>query len=341
MTNNDEALTENVIDSADLVNFKKVGSNVLAIRLNNGYYTATANLGYSLKSEDGTFYKITVSVFTKYLTANLAEDEELTAVSIALANFDEKFSGIESNGEWTTYTFYLDPSEANTTYVTLSLGSEEQPISGTAFFGDIEFSTIDQTEFDNAAIKSDFVKVLETVVEDTEDDTDTDDDTNNTTNTNWIYYIPSILFAVAIVIAIVGVMARKIRWKKPVKKSKNAYDRNTTVSKQVLMRKATTLRENKLMELNKDLSTLTAERTQYETEYKQDLATLRDMKIKRANPSDISKLEKEMKKSQKHSASIGVSINNIEAEIEYTKSEAYINSLMKKLAREGIEKEEK
>ena len=41
------------------------------------------------------------------------------------------------------------------------------------------------------------------------------------------------------------------------------------------------------------------ERKQYEDVYKQDLTRLREMKIKRANPADIAKLEKDLKKNQK------------------------------------------
>ena len=341
MTNSDEALTNSVIDTIDLANFKKANNNVLGIKLNNGYYTINSNLGYKMESADDKFYEINVSVFTKYLECeNLNEDEVMKAIGIKLSNFEESFSEITSDGDWTKYSFYIDPSEATTTNLTFTIGAEDQLTSGTVFFSDIEFNLLSKEEFNARAIESDKVKVLKNVVE-PKDDEDKDNEEKSTNDSNWIYYIPSILFALAIVIAIVGVLARKIKWKKPTKKSKNTYDRNTTVSKQVLMRRATTLRENKLMELNKDLATLTEERSKYETEYKQSLTKLRDMKIKRANPSEISKLEKEMKKAQKLSANIGNTINNLEAELAYTKSESYINSLMKKLAHEGNTQDEK
>ena len=61
------------------------------------------------------------------------------------------------------------------------------------------------------------------------------------------------------------------------------------------------------------------------------------MKIKRANQAEINKLQKEMKKKQKLSATIGLSIAKLESEIDYTKSDQYLNSLMKKLEREQLE----
>ena len=58
------------------------------------------------------------------------------------------------------------------------------------------------------------------------------------------------------------------------------------------------------------------------------------MKIKRSNPNDIAKLQKDMKKNQKLSANIGVTIEKLQNEIEYVKSEPYLNNLAKKLASE-------
>ncbi len=342
-TNNDQALTESVIEASDLHNFKKVSSNVLGIRLTNGYYSAKANLAYQMESSEDKYYKISVSVFTKYLEYELAEDEELVAVSIGLSNYEEKFTGIESNGDWTTYTFYIDPNTAGASYLTLSLGSEDQTISGVAFFGDVKFESIDKTTFDNeTAVDNDNILVLETVIEeDAEEDKD-DTTSSEDNNSNWYYAIPTIVFALSIVIAVVGVSARKLKKskKKSIKKTKNNYDRNSTVSKQFYMRKATTIRENKLNELDKDLARLSEERAQYEIDYKQNMSKLRDMKIHRADARDIANLEHSMKKAQKRSAAIGVAINNIEMEIQYIKTDSYLNSLMKKLAREGIPTEE-
>ena len=155
-----------------------------------------------------------------------------------------------------------------------------------------------------------------------------------------LYLIPTIIFALAIVICVVGVFTRKIKWKKPSKKSKNAYDRNSTVSKQYYERKATMVREEKLRELNKQLEQLHADRIQYEEDYKHNMSKLREMKIKRANKHDIAKLEAEMKKNQRNSSTFGISVSRIEKEIEYMKTDLYYKSLVKKLASQGIEETE-
>ena len=63
------------------------------------------------------------------------------------------------------------------------------------------------------------------------------------------------------------------------------------------------------------------------------------MKIKRANPQEIAKLEKEMKKNQKMSSTLGVTANRINDELQYVKTDAYLNSLVKKLSRESAIKQ--
>ena len=98
------------------------------------------------------------------------------------------------------------------------------------------------------------------------------------------------------------------------------------------MRKATTLREERLHELNKQLNTLQNERAQYEEQYKKDLSTLRQLKIKRAPANEIAKLDRDMKQNQKHTAQIGSSIRNVELEIEQAQTNEYLKQIVKKLA---------
>ena len=341
---NEESIRQVVSNSANYSNFTSLQSdnkNVLAIRsLNDTYYTLTSKIGFDLTS--GSYYKISVSVYTQNLQI-LDEnvDSDLIGASIKLSSFDDTFTQIVSDGQWTTYTFYINPNSDTTTYLELSLGSSSASVSGDVFFGNIEFVAFEEddlTEYNNARENS-HTKILTqtTTTDDTTDEDTSDDDGNNIDVNTILLYISSILFALAIIIAIVGVLIRKIKWKKPVRKSKTSYDRNRTVSKQLYQRKATTMREAKLRELNKELEAMHAERNQYEEEYKSDLSKLRELKIKRADMSEINKLQKEIKKKQKLSSTIGLSINKLESEIEFTKSEQYLNSLMRKLEREQQE----
>ena len=100
------------------------------------------------------------------------------------------------------------------------------------------------------------------------------------------------------------------------------------------------LREQKLRELNKQLEDLHNDRIKFEEDYKHNISKLREMKIKRASKLEIVKLEREMKKNQKTASVIGISVSKIEREIEYMKTDLYYNSLVKKLASQGVEENE-
>ena len=326
---------------ASFANLQSNNKNVLAIRAQDDvYYTLTSKLGFDLTG--GNYYKISIYVYTQNLQIlDETIDDDLAGASIKLSSFDETFTQIVSDGHWSIYTFYIQPNSDTTTYLELSRGSSSANVAGDVFFGGIEFIDYedDSTEFDNASENSNTKILTQTTTEENTDDEESDDndDGNDLDYNTILYYISSILFALAIIIAIVGVLVRKIKWKKPVKKSKTEYDRNRTVSKQLYQRKAISLRESKLRELHKELESMHIERAQYEDEYKSDLSKLREMKIKRADQSEINKLQKEMKKKQKLSANIGLSISRLESEIEFTKSDQYLNNLMKKLEREQQE----
>ncbi len=339
---NSPTLNSNVLNnSANIDTFRSIGGdNVLGVRaIETGHYIVNSNVGYTLTADN--YYKLVLSLYVQNLEC---EDDLASALTLSLSGFDKKFTGVLSKEDdkpgnitedgWREYTFYLNPDTDCTSYLSLELGSSTNAVKGDIFIGGIEFVDEGITNFDGIK-DSDYTLVLKnTTVDKDEDSDDKEQDDEASNNKAWIFAIPTILFALAIVIAIVGVLVRKVKWRKPKKKSKNEYDRNRTVSKQVYMRKATTEREAKLRELNQELTTLSAERVKYEETYKQDLNKLRDMKIKRADSKEIAKLEKEMKKNQKLSANIGLSINRIEGDIEYVKTDAYLNSLIKKLENE-------
>lgn len=328
----------------DFLSLEGENRKVLGIRTADDlYYKVTSNLGFKLDS--GKKYKISVSVYTQNLRTNVKDvkDEEL-GVSLRLTGFDEEFSAISSNNKWTTYTFYIDSSSTlDSACLEFYMGSKDHTTIGDVFFGNIQFeSEIDDTEF-NAATANKTTLILKNAEEDKEEDKEESENSKNSNGLDkqtLLYLIPSLIFGVTIVIAIVGVLSRKIKWKKPTKKAKTEYDRTRTVNKQVYTRRASIMRETKLRELNKALEDLVASRTEAEEEYKANLSKLREMKIKRANPVEIAKLEKEMKKHQKTSSQVGMSVSRLQSEIEYVKTEHYFKAILKKLSQERDEKDQ-
>lgn len=344
--NNANLRQEVIQDENDYINFISLDSenkNVYGIRTyEDTNFTATTLLGYKLTG--GNYYRLTVSVFTKNLQIlneeNMPEADENGNIhfgaGLSLTGFDNSFTNIVSDGRWTTYTFYINPTDDTTTYLQFYLGSSSALVTGDVFFGGITFEDEGIDTLFDSVIEDGRTLKLQTTTETTDDEEEETTDDENNGGVNWLYILPSLVFALAIIIAVVGILVRKVKWKKPTKKSKTEYDRNRTVSKQIYERKATTIREEKLSELNKELKTLTDERTQYEENYKRDINKLRDMKIKRASQSEINKLNKEMKKDQKLASNLGLTISKIESEIEYVKSDVYYKTLIKKLERESL-----
>lgn len=313
-------------------NLKNINNkNILAISSDSDtFYTATSKIGYAL-SADG-YYKLTLKVFAHDLSSN--EESSNYGASVKLTNFDNQFKGINTNDTWQEISFYIHPTSTTTSNIELSLGDAENSCKGMVFFGDIDFSKIEEAEYLEAT-DSAFVKVLKQTTEEEKEDETTETESENEKGNFWLF-LTGIATGAAVLIAIIAILLRKIKWKKRPKKTKAEYDRKQTVSKQVLTRKATVMREEKLLNLTKDLEKAKAERSQHEDNYKANMSKLRELKLKRATKSEISALEKEIKQNQKLASSFGLTVNNIESELDYVKTDAYLNSLMKKLAKGAI-----
>ncbi len=340
----------NIVNLAKLnvPSLSTTSKNVLYVQAEDYvYYTTQSKNGFTLTS--GSYYKISVSVYTQNV---LWQDEDGTiteddvGVSINLSSYDG-FTEITSSNGWTTYTFYVNPSDDVTTYITITIGSEDIPVSGEFYIANITYEEIEETEFEAAPTNSSTTLILlsSTTTDDDEDEEDEDeDDDTSSFSLDWetfSYLLSSIIMALAIIVAIIGVVAKKFKFKKPAKKSKNTYDREKTVSKQVSSREASMLREQKVSDLNKELNKLLEERSKYEEEYKRNLNTLRELKIKRGTKNEINEINKELNKNKKHAAAIGVNINKLESEIEYTKSNMYLAALTRKLEREQMKNAER
>ncbi len=334
-----------LVNEANKTSFESIaeGTNSLAINmLEKGNFSYTSTLPYELS--EGKNYKISLKVFTE----NIETDNQGLGLTLKLSEFEQQFKNVSTEKDgtngWKTYTFCVTPNKTVNSYLTIALGTEELKASGKVFVADIEFEgeleNFDSVSKENALILTKTIESQEESEDEDADEEETKENTGMSTQT-LIYMIPSIIFAVAIVITVAAVIMKKINFKKPTKKTKNDYDRAKTVSKQYYMRKATTLREEKLRELEKQAADLKAQREQFEQDYKHNLSRLRELKIKRGNPAEIKQLEKEMKRSQQTASGYGMSLTKIENDIEYTKTDAFINSTIKKLQSSPIKVEEK
>ncbi len=228
---------------------RNVSPTASRLTLDNGYTVAAS-----------TYYKLSVT-----LKADLGSGNADTAIGagVELTGTDYKFGNILStrtvtdqtvdNETFKTFEFYiLGGSEERTVSVAITLGGSEytnQYCSGRVYVNDITFTEIDNVQYDDAAEKMEdsavksfnvgeveknvtyAVKADLTVASD--DTTGGDDTTPAKPSFNW-WLVPSILFSIALLIAIVGIVVRRVmdnKSKKRVKVEKTSgYDRKNTLN---------------------------------------------------------------------------------------------------------------
>ena len=129
----------------------------------------------------------------------------------------------------------------------------------------------------------------ETPTDDPEEDKDDDETPAADPSIAW-YIVPSILLAVALIAGIVLYYVKKIKIKKPRKKSKNQYDRNKTLNKQVEKRE----REQKALEkqnLDAQLEQVRSEIKSLEEKYESSKKAKTNMKDLKAYLAKRQKLQ--------------------------------------------------
>jgi len=332
-----------IIASSKMEELRKLSSEnrrVLAIAtaLNvDGYYEYTSVMPYNFES--GKYYKFSFELFTdgisqqdkeeKYDNKKLAEGVNIELLGLENA----RFNYVTSNGVWTTYEYYIGVNETIESNILFSLGSEFTGCYGRAFLGNIALEEIEQDIFKDVK-SSDTRLKIDTVKKEEEE---SNEEKGGKTDFNWAY-IPTILTFLAIIIAVVGVFARRnIKFKKRVGKKRENYDRDITVMQSKYRRLASDLRDKEVRELTKECDELINLRTQYEEKYKDALNRLRSARLANRDGSkrhEISAIEREVKHISKQVARFGVQINNYENEIEFMQTEAYLIDVEKSMMRE-------
>jgi len=210
------------------------GDNALVVAClddSNGVnYYATTKRSYTLSAN--SYYKI--SIFVK--TLNIQNGG--ATITLAGSGLDKNFYNINtqvgSANQWTEYTFYVNSKIETTATLQLGLGNNDILSSGYAMFDDIKFeklSTADDAAFESLTneLNSDnnlIVKVEDSTEEEAEEETEEEKDLFEG-SFNW-YIVTSLLTALSIIIAVIGVMLRKVNFKHN-KKVKNSYDRRKTI----------------------------------------------------------------------------------------------------------------
>ncbi len=235
-------------------------------------------------------------------------------VSVGLSGFDS-VKNLTSNDGWKEFTILFKASSANEANFSMSLVSDCLETTGYAYMTDIKWQTSDEETFNAASGKSSFGKTLFTSkAANTTDDEKPGDDNSASTETDnmlWIL-IPSLIMGAAVIIAVIGFGLRHVKFKKIEKVHKEEYDREQTLSSDVLINQAKDIQKAEIEAVNGDIAKLEKEIDLLEEENKLTVAKSREegrvtKEIERefksyANKS--SKLQKKIAELKEHKAYI-------------------------------------
>lgn len=252
--------------------------------ITDAYYTMTSS-NYNLTS--GNFYKVTVNVKTLYAKQdenNKVLDDDENAIpfgaKIELSGINESFTGIVTNNNYETYTFFIKATSDTTISYKLSLGDTNALTSGYAFFDGLSIETIDENTFNNANNNKleDDDKTLIIGSTEAEDDNNDDTTTQPATNFDWLV-LPTLITAIALLIAMVGALIRKLNIKLPVRTQVKDYDRAKTIIKEHERREQLKLREQRLQSLREQLQQVQLELNATKEEFRNTKSLKEEIKV--------------------------------------------------------------
>lgn len=265
------------------------------------------------------FYKISLNILTQRIETLTSEDgEELTyGASLKLSEFDTTLKNIVTNGEFKTYTFLLKATEDSDQGLTLRVSSPTSQTLGTAIVDNLVVTELDQAEYDEAVALKESKNQTNVAVVETQSTTDSDDNTDDSQDSNtlsnkeiWLL-VPSIIFGVAVIGAILAFTLRHIKIKKFEKATHATYNRKSSLE-----------REKAKIEAKKNIDKQIAEQVELQKIVENELSSLEEnyqkdlQEFRSRGNSKSNKMEKEFKAYMNEKSKLDVTLNSIKEKIK-------------------------
>lgn len=265
------------------------------------------------------FYKISLNILTQRMQTLTSEDgEELTfGASLKLSGFDTTLKNIVTNGEFKTYTFLLKATEDSDQGLTLRVSSPTSQTLGTAIVDNLVVTELDQAEYDEAVALKESKNQTNVAVVETQSTTDSDDNTDDSQDSNtlsnkeiWLL-VPSIIFGVAVIGAILAFTLRHIKIKKFEKATQATYNRKSSLE-----------REKAKIEAKKNIDKQIAEQVELQKIVENELSSLEEnyqkdlQEFRSRGNSKSNKMEKEFKAYMNEKSKLDATLNSIKEKIK-------------------------
>ena len=233
----------------------------------------TSNLTYTLDSTK--FYTLKIKVYGEGL-----ENLEESGINFGIDS-ENKFTNLTPNEE-SEYIFYISGAKLSSITPYFGLVTKNATSSVNAYLTSFVLESISEVDFTNMqesieADDEDTPKNVILVGESTEEEEEesNNDSVNYGNNFDWVL-VPSLIIGLALIIAIAGVVARRMKFKKVGggRKKVASYDRTKTLHPEIVRREAEKARKEKLQAIEEQLLRNREKLEKYEEEYKQkrDLA---------------------------------------------------------------------
>jgi len=258
----------------------------------NFYFTSKTSL--SLKNQ--TYYKITVNV----LTRGIEDNENQGAIITLKDNKDIALKNINTHGTWEKCTLYICPNTESdiSTNVILGLGNADYEATGEVLFDNLKIEEITKELYEEEVVTANekFTSSHIDYVTPEDPEEEPEEDTEKQP-INWWVLVPSLVTALAIIVAVAGFYIRKLSFgRKP--KIKTKYDRRKTLDKDISKREKIELRKQIIEELNNELTAIDKEIEEYNILAEKQLIELKNKIIEEQEEIKRKKIELEIKKKE-------------------------------------------
>ncbi len=304
---------------------------------------ATLTSKYSLTLSSENYYKLTfdlATIFDEY-NSNIENDKDHECkygVTISIDGF-EPITQIVTAGELQSYSIYIHSSSEITPTIAFTLVSDCFKTIGNALITNIDVTTVEEAEYTNASIAStngetSFVAELsesDSADEENPDEENPDEETpTNPDGTSPWLLISSLIFGLAIIVAIVGFVLRHIKIKKIEKIRKENYDRKLSKNHDIILVEAQKRRDQEVQDLIKAKRMLEEDKVRLEENHKE---FMKDNRLN--NKGAVTReVEKEIKKYNNDIIKIDEKINIISEKIDTVMSADYLLVLERKIVAE-------
>ncbi len=292
----------------------------------------------SLSTTDESYYALKFRLLTSFPgyngkhqhTNSDGEEEDVPfGLKVEIDGF-EAVENLQSNEGWQQFTIIFNSATAQTDKkLKFSLASDCLTSAGYVYITDISWEISDKDAFESASKETNsFTSVIAN--EDDEQDVPSDDDAEQTTDNGGIddsmwLLIPSIIMAVAVIVAVVGFSIRHIKVKKIDKKRKEEYDRTDTLLENEIANEAKKIQQAEIEAVNKDIASLQEELKTLEEENK--LTT----KKSREEGKVTKEIERQFKSYAQKSAKLQKSIDELNEHKALISSPDYLLSVEKRV----------